>query len=71
MKIKKLFQQIFKKFFQFIFKLYYGKLELTEINSAKLEINQIKFIRLNKNNYLVDKKIYKIINARIYTDLVE
>ena len=71
MKIKKLFQHVFKKFFQFIFKLYYGNLKLTELNSIELETNLIKFIKIGKNTFPVDKEFYKIKNARIYTDLVE
>ena len=71
MKIKKLFQQLFKKLFRLLFKFYYGKIEFTEINNVNLEIQQIKYIKFDKNTFYVDKKFYMIKNARIYTDLVE
>ena len=71
MKIKKLFQYIFKKFFQFIFKLYYGKLKLIEINNENVNKQHINFISCNTNTYFIDKNFYKISNGRIYTDLVE
>jgi len=71
MKIKKIFQNIFKKTFQFLFKFLYGKIIINK-NQQKINYKQKKISILNQkekissNNYL-----YEIKNGRIYTDLVE
>ena len=71
MKIKKIFQNIFKKTFQLLFKFLYGKIIINQ-NQQKINYKQKKISILNQkekissNNYL-----YEIKNGRIYTDLVE
>ncbi len=71
MKIKKIFQNIFKKTFQFLFVFLYGRIiknqSLQEINyeQEKIIISNFKE-KINTNNYL-----YKVKNGRVYTDLVE
>lgn len=62
MKIKKVFQNIFKKTFQFLFILLYGKI----IKNQKQKKINYKKEKISTNNYL-----YEIKNGRVYTDLVE
>jgi len=69
MRIKKIFQKIFKLFFQKLFILIYGKV-LFEKNPNF--INKSSIIKLNKviiDNY--DYNCFEIKEGRIYTDLVE
>jgi capsular polysaccharide biosynthesis protein len=69
MKIKKKLQKIFKFFFQKLFILIYGKISL-DINFNFLNENPTNKL----DNVIIDNfkyKIFKIIKARIYTDLVQ
>ncbi len=72
MKIKKILQKIFKNFFRLVFKKIYGQPKLLD-NISKLDISKhhIENIEINKQQFKVDKKIYEIDNAVIFTDLVE
>ena len=66
MKIKKIFQNIFKKTFQFLFVFLYGRIiknqSLQEINyeQEKIIISNFKE-KINTNNYL-----YKVKNGRVW-----
>ncbi len=72
MKYKKIFQNLFKKIFQYIFIIIYGKIKLLDNNHKNLfKINKIDKININGKNYEVEKNVYEIENARVYTDLVE
>ena len=62
MRIKKIFQNIFKKTFQLLFILLYGKI-IKDKNQQKINY---KIEKINTNNSL-----YEIKNGRVYTDLVE
>ena len=62
MRIKKIFQSIFKKTFQLLFILLYGKI-IKDKNQQKINY---KIEKINTNNSL-----YEIKNGRVYTDLVE
>ena len=71
-KVKKLSQKIFKGFFKFIFKIFYGNIiyEENNLNSKEIEIKlitNVNIVSFFKKKY----KVYKIDNARVYTDNVE
>ena len=68
MKIKKIFQSIFKAIAIFIFKLIYGKVkENNKLNSnLKYFKEEINFEECNKIYNL-----FKINNARLYTDRIQ
>lgn len=72
MKLKKILQNIFKKTFQNLFKVIYGRIKIldnkSEFNFKKYNIEKIN---INGQVYTVNKNIYEIDNARIFTDLVE
>ena len=73
MKIKKILQNYFKKTFQKLFFLFYGKInDYEKISDADLNKKKITDIYLENNTkYSVNKIIYEISNARVYTDSVE
>ena len=72
MKLKKIFQNLFKKIFQNIFIIIYGKIKvLDDDHKYFFKTNKIDKININGKNYEVDKNVYEIENARVYTDLVE
>jgi len=72
MKLKKIFQNLFKKIFQKLFRIIYGKIKVLDDNHKYfLKKNKIDKININGKNYEVDKNVYEIENARVYTDLVE
>ena len=72
MKLKKIFQNLFKKFFENLFLIIYGKIKVLDNNDKFFfKADKIDKIKINGKNYEVNKNIYEIENARVYTDLVE
>ena len=72
MKLKKIFQNLFKKIFQYIFIIIYGKIKLLDHNHESFfKTKKIDKINISGKNYEVEKNVYEIKNARVYTDLVE
>ena len=73
MKIDKFLQKYFKKIFQFLFILFYGKIkENDELVIRDLDKKKITDINLKDNiKYRVNKYIYEIPDARVYTDTVQ
>ena len=72
MKFKKILQKIFKKTFKKIFEIFYGKIILLENeNTLKIIKHEINSIKIDEKNFKINKKIYELKNAKIYTDLVE
>lgn len=72
MKINKLLQKIFKDFFKFIFHILYGKIKLIDNESNIIFKKQsIKKINISGKEYITKNNIYELLDARIYTDLVE
>ena len=73
MKFKKILQKYFKITFHKLFILFYGKInEYKKIRDADLNKKKITDIYLEDNTkYTVNKNIYEISNARVYTDSVE
>lgn len=69
MKIKKIFQKLFKNTFYKFFKLIYGKITF-DINNKDVkifEINSKEILTYEKKKY----KVYQIFNGRIYNDNVQ
>ena len=72
MKLKKIFQQCFKKSFQFLFKLFYGNIKLAYNLENIKSLERKKIINIKSD--IKDAKdyfTYKIKNGRVYTDYVE
>ncbi len=66
-KISKILQKIFKKFFYFLFSLSHGKIK--GIISSKTDTRiQISLAKFGEN---INYKIYRIKNARLYTDRIQ
>lgn len=71
MKFNKFLQNIFKKFFQKLYLMLYGKIELYKTQGDdKFKKYKIDSIKLNNKNFAINKHIYEIKNARVYTDSV-
>jgi len=71
MKIKKIFQKLFKVFFQKIFIILYGKVkEFSDFDT--IEIKKIKLNNITSDTF-PEKKffLYELNNGRIYTDTVQ
>ena len=72
MKLKKILQNIFKKTFQNLFKVIYGRIKIldnkSEFNFKKYNIEKIN---ISGQVFTVNKNVYEIDNARVFTDLVE
>ena len=71
MKIRKIFQKIFKIFFQRLFALFYGNIkEFSDFSSVDIKRTSLDNII---SDIIPEKKyyIYEIANGRIYTDTVE
>ena len=72
MKINKFFQTVFRKIVQKIFELFYGKISILNKPKNTLIKHHVAHIELDDNKKLpINKNIYQISNARIYTDTVE
>jgi capsular polysaccharide biosynthesis protein len=73
MKIDKFLQKYFKKIFQFLFILFYGKIKENDALVIRdLDKKKITDINLKDNiRYRVNKYIYEIPDARVYTDTVQ
>ena len=70
--IRNIAKNLFKNFFRFLFKLIYGKVIYNKDNlkSENITISEIKNHEI-VNFFNSKYKVYKIINGRIYTDIVE
>jgi capsular polysaccharide biosynthesis protein len=73
MKIKKFFQNCFKKFFQILFNLIYGKIKQYDPNKNIdfIKKKEVEKIKLKNQEFKVENSVYEISNSRVYTDLVE
>jgi hypothetical protein len=72
MKLTKILQRVFKKTFQNVFKIIYGRIKILDSDSKiYFKKHKIEKINVNGQNYEVNKNVYEIENARVYTDLVE
>ncbi len=72
MKIKKLFQNLFKNVFYIIFKFFYGTINCNETLNSKDNINIHEIDNKNIISFFgIKYKVYQIRNGRIYNDNVQ